>query len=239
MRFLIILCVSILLFSCKKKQEKVLQKNEVFAEKINIKKITTSSEIIELHSESKKIVENWQEYQTIAEFIPKFYRTSTKEVLLNSNQLATLTAHLKDSIRIKNFNTSSFKIRLNVLHNEAMRLFDMDSIPSITDKEVIHENKKIIEAFNAVNMKINSIVKKNVLINDLSEFDYLFNDNNQKTTDEKIINKENFNIDFEDEIFLEKNKTTAKKREIEKRKAINKRRIQPLSTKKTIDPKNN
>jgi len=238
MRFLIIICLPILLFSCKKKQEESVQTNDVFAQKTALKKISTSSEIIELHSESKKFVENWQEYQAIAEFMPKFYKTSTKEILLNSNQLATLTTYLKDSIRIKKLDTPSFKIRLNVLHSEAMRLFDMDSIPSITDKEVLHENKNIIEAFNAVNMKINSIVKKNVLINDLSEFDYLFKENNSKTTNKKIVNEENFNIDFEDEIFIDKNKTTAKKREIEKRKAISKR-IQPLSTKKTINSENN
>ena len=95
-----------------------------------------------------------------------------------------------------------------MLHNEALRLFDMDSIPSITNKEIIQENKNILDAFNAVNMKINSIVKKELIIKDLSEFNHLF-----KKPQE-----------------IEKPKKNSMKKD--KRIERKKRSIQPLNTKR-------
>ncbi len=203
-----------MIFSCKKEQKINVQKKNI--QKITNEQIHINSNITPLLPESKKIIDSWEEYQILSEFIPKFYKSSTKEILFHSNQLATLTKLLKDSIRIEKFNIPSFKIRLNVLHNEALRLFDMDSIPSITNKEIIHENKNIISAFNAVNTKINSIVKKDILVNDLLEFDFLFDSNNDST------------------LFLKnEKKIIIKKREIEEKK----KRIQPLSKKTKSAPK--
>lgn len=217
MKFIIYISFILILFSCKKEPEINVQKKnkqEIINEQIDIDLSITS-----LLPESKKIIANWEEYQILSEFIPKFYKSSTKEVLFNSNQLETLTKLLKDSIRIEKFNIPSFKIRLNVLHNEALRLFDMDSISSITNKEIIHENKNILNAFNAINMKINSIVKKDILVNDLLEFDFLFDSN------------KNDSLTFQEN----EKKLTTKRKEIEEKK----KRIQPLSKKRKSEAQNN
>jgi hypothetical protein len=164
----------IIFFSCKNEDKELLvTQNESEINK-SIENFISKNNKIQLSGEAKKIVNQWQEYQNVAEFIPKFYKINTEEALFNSQHLAILTQQLKDSIRIKKFNKPSFRIRLNVLHNEAMRLADMDSINSITNREIIVENKNIINAFEAIKTKINSMVKKEILESDLDEFDYLF-----------------------------------------------------------------
>jgi len=127
-----------------------------------------------LHSEAKHAVEDWLEYQNVSDFIPKFYNTSTKEALFNSIEFYKLTSFLKDSTKIERFIKPSVKTRINVLNNEALRLFDMDSITSITNKEIIHETNNIINAFNALNIKINNSVNRDLLTKDLSEFNHIF-----------------------------------------------------------------
>ena len=212
--FLILL---LLILSCKDDTKTTISKESIQKKAVVVKEIDTNFTISvkkkKLHREAKKIVEDWQEYQAISEFIPKFYKTSTKEALLNSAQLYELTTYLKDSIRIKNFDKPSFKIRLNVLNNEALRLFDMDSIPSITNPEVIHETKNIINAFNALNTKINNEVKRDLLVKDLSEFDGIFESENMDTI--KPINKS-----------LKKTKLKKPKR------LLKNKRIKPLTNKK-------
>ena len=178
MRYFIIIVLSLIIISCTNdikndtinpKLVNVKKDNAIDDEPFKIKLKKES-----LHSEAKKSVENWQEYQAVSDFIPKFYNTTTKGALFNSIQFYELTSHLKDSTKIKRFKTPSMKIRINVLNNEALRLFDMDSIPSITNKEVIHETENIVNAFNALNIKINNSIKRELLSKDLSEFNHLF-----------------------------------------------------------------
>ncbi|HIP26426.1 MAG TPA: hypothetical protein EYG80_02095, partial [Flavobacteriaceae bacterium] len=178
MRVFLVLLTFLLLLSCKNDSDNEIKKVESNITKTSInnedEKFTIQAKKVILHSEAKKAIENWQEYISVSDFISKFYNTSTKEVLLNSAQFYELTSHLKDSIRLDRFKKPSLKIRLNVLNNEALRLFDMDSIPSITNKEVIHETENIINAYNALNIKINNSVKRDLLSNDLSGFNHLF-----------------------------------------------------------------
>jgi len=211
--FSLLFLVSIILFtSCKK--DKVIP--DSIAQKITTvgdvdKKINVKINIVRLNPMSLQEVDNWVEYQNINEFVKKFYKTSTKEVLFNSNQLTIYAQQLKDSIRNDKFKIPSLKIRLNVLHNETLRLADMDSIPSITNKEIIQKNKDILGAFNAVNMGINTLIEKGVLLDDLSEFDHVFK-----------MNKED-SIAKSEKKLKKKNENRIKKRR--------KRRIQPLSKK--------
>lgn len=166
----------LVLFSCKND----VKESDIKPQKARKQLIAKDEKFIsndvhqKLHKEAQNSVENWQEYQEVSLFMPKFYNTSTKEILLNASEFYELTTHLKDSIRVKNFKQPSVKIRLNVLQNEALRLFDMDSIPSITNKEVVQEVKNIINAFNALNTKINNTVKRDLLDKDLSDFNVLF-----------------------------------------------------------------
>lgn len=215
-----------LALSCNDNSETVvsssIDKKKPIAKNDKEEQFIVSTKTISLHHKAKKIVENWQEYQSVAEFIPKFYKTTSKEALFNSTQFYDLSKHLKDSIRVTLFKTPSFKVRLNVLYSEALRLYDMDSIPSITNKEVVIETENIVNAFNAINIKINNVVKRATLTKDLSEFNEFL---------EKEIDSLKPLINTQKQI---KNKFIKPK--LKKRKLINKR-IKPLKSHKT-DVKN-
>ena len=223
-----ILFLGILLFSCNKKENLTtnisIKKDSILVEEKEDLRFTNKASIQKLHAEAIKIMDDWQEYQSVAAFIQKFQKTSTKEILLNSNQFYELTTYLKDSIRLQRFKEPSVKIRLNVLNNEALRLFDMDSIPSITNKEVIKETEKIINAFNALNSKINSVVKRDLLTNSLTEVAPVFEEDKElsKITKKVVASKSKLRED---------KKKSFKNLKIDKSFLKNKR-IKPLPKKK-------
>ncbi len=162
-----------LMLSCSKKEIKN-NKKEQPVEKKEINSIANFKPT-PLNHEAKKMVSDWIEYQNIVEFLPNYYKTTTKKALFDSQRLAELSEQLKDSIRIKKLNTPSFRARLHVLYNESFRLADMDSIPSITNTEIILETKNIVNAFDAINSKINMLVSQEILENNLKEFDSILN----------------------------------------------------------------
>ncbi len=179
----------VLLQSCSKKGVREKEK-EIEKKKINS---ITNFKPIPLNSQAKIMVADWIEYQNIAEFIPNYYKTTTKDALFDSQRLAELSQQLKDSIRIKKLDIPSFRARLHVLYNESFRLADMDSIPSITNEEIVSETKNIINAFDAINSKINMLVSQEILENNLKEFDSILNKkdslkSNSKPTQNKKIN---------------------------------------------------
>lgn len=209
--------------SCSEDSTKdvLIQKEDTRILETEDEKFTSKVTLEKLHVEAVKITKDWQEYQAVLAFIPKFYKTSTKEILLNSNQFYELTTFLKDSIRLKQFNKPSIKSRLNVLHNESLRLFDMDSIPNITNKEVIVKTMNIINAFNAINSKINNEVKRGLLTKDLLGFNIepVFENDIEPNTQNNISKKR-----------PKLNNALLKKMEI--RKGLKNKRIKPLSVNK-------
>jgi hypothetical protein len=175
MRILIGIIVFIVItLSCKsdvkvgKKQVSTQLKDTTLVQITNISPVS-------LNSFAKKEVSNWIEYQNISEFIPNFYKTDTKQALFDSQRIMELSQQLKDSIRIEKFDIPSFRARLHVLYNESLRLADMDSIKSITQAEVVLQTKNIVNAFDAVNSKINMLVSQENLEENLKEFDSILN----------------------------------------------------------------
>lgn len=116
---------------------------------------------------TKKAISEWKEYHDVDEFILKYYNISTSEALHNAKELSGLIQLMKDTIRIDNLKELNITARFNVLHNEALRLADMATIPSISNEEVKEEVGKIIEIYSAVNSKINTIYKAEELQNSL------------------------------------------------------------------------
>ncbi len=110
-----------------------------------------------LENISNKKVVNWKEYQQVSNNLKQFSTISANEALNNAIQLSDRVKFLKDSIRPKELINLSFRTRINVLENEALRLKDMTFIPAITANEVNTQVDKIIAAFSATNSKINTI----------------------------------------------------------------------------------
>ena len=105
-------------------------------------------------------IENWNEYKTLKSFLGRFKKASPKEVLSNSVELRDLVKSMKDSVKLEVLNNPSFETRVNIMYNESLRLADMNTIPAITANEVNAQIDKILEAFGAINAKINTIFSK-------------------------------------------------------------------------------
>lgn len=165
-----------LVFSCKKEvQQATKQQTKPTKSKVFTHKKPTALKVF-----AATEVNNWKEYHNFAEFLNRFESTSPSEALSNALELKDLSKNLKDSIRIKELKTASFKARVNTLENEALRLADMTYIPSITADEVNAQIDKIFLIFTSVNAKINTVFAKKRFDNDVDLDDFFKLDSTEK-----------------------------------------------------------
>lgn len=154
---LIYLLLFVVLFSCENdKKETLITVQEI--PQLSIAKQHVA--LVNVKPTYEKEVENWQELKSVKTFIKKFEKVSPNEALSNALELRDLVVNLKDSIKPPLFNNKPFETRVNVLHNEVLRLADLTFIPAITSEEVNLQVDKTIAAFSSVNSKINSILAK-------------------------------------------------------------------------------
>ena len=156
--------IGLLLFSCNTSQkvEKVTQQKD--SVQVNENRIVGSIGET-LIPTAKKAVKHWKEYQTLDAFLIKYYNISNEEALSNAQELSELVKLMKDSMRVEKIKQLTIMARLNVLENEALRLADMATISTISKEEVKEEVAKILELYEAVNSKINTIYKVEELQN--------------------------------------------------------------------------
>jgi len=144
--------------------------------KLEITQTTPDTKIVNslgetLSPESRKLVENWPEYITLDEIMSDYYTITNDEALRKAKDLSNYTQYLRDSIRIDDLDRPDVKIRLNVLHNISLRLADMETIKTIKPEEITLEVTNILNAFSAVNSKINNILVQKNLENELVGFE--------------------------------------------------------------------
>ena len=166
-RFLIVFILIVYGCTNQKKETSDFQIEE--QSKGEIEKIVHSIGEV-LNADAKKLINPWQEYHSIETVIGEYYNILPDEALLKAKNLSNLTQQLRDSIRIKRFNQPDIKIRLNILNNTALRLADMENIPEIENDEIKTEVRNLINAFSSINSKVNNIVNKENLENQLSGF---------------------------------------------------------------------
>ena len=172
--YFLLLSLSILLSMCQRTQEQATQ--VVNNSEFNIEQKHPQIEILK-KSVSKK-VDDWQEYNSVKDFLNQYKSISPNEALNNSKELNDLVKMLKDSIKPDFLTLKSLDARVNLLHNETLRLFDMSAISSIKSTEVNEQVTKIIEAFSALNSKVNIIAKQ-------ADLEAQVNDPNFKRVQEK------------------------------------------------------
>lgn len=158
MKNLFIFFSLILLFSCDKKQEN--NKEDQDDSKPMLSVVKKHAAIKKIDTAFNKEIKDWEEFQTVNNFLARFKKVSPNEILSNASELNDLVKSLIESVKPQLFNTDSFNARLNILYTETLRLVDMNSIPAITADEVNLQMEKIIDAFSAVNSKINSVLAK-------------------------------------------------------------------------------
>lgn len=105
-------------------------------------------------------IEDWKSLHNVTVFLERFKKASANEILSNALELKGLSKSLKDSIKPDLFNLPSVNARLNIFHNESLRLADMTNIPAITAVEVHNQTDKVIDAFSSINSKVNTIFIK-------------------------------------------------------------------------------
>lgn len=162
------LCVMLLLLSCKKRSTE--QEPEYPTQLNAVHTIKAEKPITPLNENSNEMVKAWPEYQKFSDLVSQYQEITLSDALLNSEELSELAKQLKDSIRIGSLDIPPVKMRLNVLHSETLRLADMARIPTITESAVSQENNNIIEAFSALNLKINNINSVEELNSEIGDF---------------------------------------------------------------------
>jgi hypothetical protein len=160
-------CIYFSSCSDKKQQEPGTQSEKIV--KSDNKKSTNSIGET-LTPEAKKLVQDWNEYLTIDEILNDFYSITTDDALLKAKSLSDRAQELKDSIRIPAFDRPDIKIRLNVLYNHSLRLMDMENISSIKTQEIKTEITNILNAFSAINSKINNLTNQQNIEKQLLDF---------------------------------------------------------------------
>lgn len=157
MKYIFTFLILFSIISCDKKQEKTNQEQDVKTLFSVVNEFSSVKKVKTIYSND---IEDWEEFKTVDNFLERFQKVSPKEVLSNALELEGLVKSLKDSVKPPLFDNPSFKSRINIFYNETLRLSDMTNIPSIRADEVNLQTEKIIDAFSAVNSKVNSILSK-------------------------------------------------------------------------------
>ncbi len=153
--FLIIISI-ILFYSCNQERAEETSQVDTVETQENVQ---ISNIGIGLSETAKREVASWEEYQLLKTKIERYYKITKTEAVHNARELSELIKETSDTIAIKILDRPDVKMRFNVLYNHAFRLYDMASIPSITDDEVKSEVTGLLDAFSSVNDKINVIYK--------------------------------------------------------------------------------
>ena len=158
MKYLYSLLFIILLVSISCNRTKKTQETAEISDTLKLNEDRIVNAISEtLSPKAKKSVAEWKEYQHVDELLLKYYNISNLEALDYAEELSGLVQAMKDTIRVNELKGPSLKARFNVLYSETLRLADMATIPSISTEEVKQEVARIIEVYDAINSKINTI----------------------------------------------------------------------------------
>ncbi len=159
-KYFLLLFILMILSACKDSKKNVENLELPKSQKENLIQL---EEFVKLNSEALTLVETWKEYRNFIDLFNQYRSTSPSVALSNAKELNTLALQLKDSIRITALNIPAFQARLDVLHNETMRLLDMTSISNLKTIDIKNQIIKILEALNATNAKLNNIVSLQAL----------------------------------------------------------------------------
>ena len=163
--------IFLVIISCKPAADTNVQAASSEEDTLNLQEEKDISSIGEtLSPDSKKQVAAWPEYKQLDDLISNFYSISPSEALNLSKELASATSQLKDSIKIERYKQPDIAIRINVLHNYALRLADMATLEYIEPSEVKVETQNILQAFSALNSKLNNIYDQKKLEAELKSF---------------------------------------------------------------------
>lgn len=151
---LIVTGIICLLYSCNKPANTII----TVSEKDSIAETKKSHiQSVYLTEHAQQELRNLKYFDDFQQQIKQFYTASSEEAKLNAQDLSVIVSKIKDSISIEKINRPDVKARFNVLHNEALRLVDMNTISSIKSEEVHQKIENILYAYESILAKINQI----------------------------------------------------------------------------------
>lgn len=148
----------ILLCSCNQKTNSLDNKEKKDTTSV-VKKSYTKT--VFLSENARKEIVDLKYFDEFEKILDRFYHSNPEEIKLNTTDLNEVLVRLKDSITIEKINRPDVKARFNILYNESLRLLDMSSISTISQVEINHKVKNIIDAYESIITKINQVYLMN------------------------------------------------------------------------------
>lgn len=159
-RVITLLILIVGLWSCKQQ----LNENSLVQLEMKQAKEKSYSASENILPKFNSVVSNWKEYNAFADFLAiNYQKTNNQQALENAERLSNLSKNLKDSLLPQSINQVSLKARINLLYSETLRMYDMATIPTISDDSVHAQIEKVYVAFSALNAKINEMLEQKEL----------------------------------------------------------------------------
>lgn len=150
-----IVLIALFLVACKQEPNQVAEEVSI----VEDQDIIINSIGVQLSPKVKESISDWGTFSMLTEMIERYTSITKSQALTDAKEISNMTKGIIDMVQIDLLDRPDMMIRFNVLYNQALRLDDMATIPSISDDEVRAEVLKLLEAFSSVNDKMNSIYK--------------------------------------------------------------------------------
>ena len=167
LHILLLVLIIVFMMSCNKTNKNQISE-EVVSTQITDTDKTISSIGEMLSDKSKNAVMSWNEYKTFDETIQPYYAISNTEALNNADLLAESSDKLKLSEIPEVLSNDQIKVRINILNSACLRLADMAKIPAIKPEEVSFQIKEVLDAYEMLKVRINSLFSVQELESELT-----------------------------------------------------------------------
>ncbi len=173
-----------ILISCKKSNENIssLDSNELVEQEAKHKEQTLK----ELSQDGRALVDGLEYYSSLRASMEQLLKGKRENVLNQGNPIAVLALSLKDSTENVVINSKSVQARLNALYTMSLRMQDMQAIPALSDQMIYDQGDEVVEIYNGLIDKINTVALKAKLESELYDPRYLTQDSIDKSKSKEV-----------------------------------------------------
>jgi hypothetical protein len=166
-----------LLISCgKSKEDKVILDSDEILEEAQHKEQTLK----ELTQDGRSLVEGLDYYSSLRTNMEQLLKGKRENILNQGNSIAVLSLSLKDSTDNDVINSKPVQARLNALYTMSLRMQDMQAITALSDQMIYDQGDEVVEIFNGLIDKINTVALKSKLESQVYDPRYLTKDSLDK-----------------------------------------------------------
>ena len=172
------------LFSCKNSKENtsVLDSDQLVEQEAKHKE----QMLKELTQDGRSLVEGLDYYSSLRANMEQLLKGNRENLLNQGNPIAVLALSLKDSTENDVINSKPVQARLNALYTMSLRMQDMQAIPALSDQLIYDQGDEVVEIFNGLIDKINTVALKQKLEAQVYDPRYFIQDSVDKTKNKKV-----------------------------------------------------